>query len=155
MGKNTIHLSQAIEGYFVAAHARRLSVHTLSDYQHTYRRFEQFLDGDPPLADITPAHIRRFLNSLQGLSDKTVRNYHVGLSALWTWAVKEGLAARHIVQDIPPPRPEQRQIVPYTQPDVKAMLAACDRTRGAVCGAVLRPIWATSGRMRVFGQDRT
>ncbi len=37
MDKNRITLSRAIEGYFVAAHARRLSRHTLQDYDTTFR----------------------------------------------------------------------------------------------------------------------
>jgi len=64
MDNTRITLSQAIEGYFIAAHARRLSPATLADYDNTFRRFETFLGRDPPLADITPAEIRAFLNSL-------------------------------------------------------------------------------------------
>jgi site-specific recombinase XerD len=123
-----ITLSQAIEGYFIAAQARRLSPHTLTDYDNTFRKFEAFLGNNPPLASITPRQIRRFLNSLDGLSAKTLLNYHIGLSALWTWAVQEGLAEQHIVRKVQPPRPEQRQIVPYTQRDIESMLHACDRS---------------------------
>ena len=129
MAKNRVTLSQAIDGYFVAAQARRLSPHTLADYDHTYRRFEAFLAGDPPISAITPDDVRQFLNSLDGLSAKTVRNYHIGLSALWTWALKEGLANRHVVRDVQAPKPEQRQIVPYTQRDIEAMLRAWSRIR--------------------------
>jgi hypothetical protein len=53
MAKLQISLSQAIDGYFVAAQARRLSLHTLSDYDNTFRRFETFLGNDPALASIT------------------------------------------------------------------------------------------------------
>jgi integrase/recombinase XerD len=129
MDKFRVSLSQAIEGYFLAAHARRLSSHTLTDYDRTFRRFEEWLGRDPPLADLGARDIRRFLNSLNGLSDKTVLNYHTGLSALWTWAVKEHLVPEHVVREVEPPRPEEREIVPYTEQDVKAMLAACDRSR--------------------------
>ena len=47
MDQKSITFTQAIEGYFVAAQARRLSPHTLSDYDNTYRRFETFLGHDP------------------------------------------------------------------------------------------------------------
>jgi integrase/recombinase XerD len=129
MDKKEISLSQAIEGYFIAAHARRLSPHTLSDYDTTFRRFEAFLAEDPPLATITAEDVRSFLNSLDGLSDKTVLNYHTGLSALWTWAMKEHLVTKHVVREVDAPEPEQREIVPYTEQDVRAMLTACDRSR--------------------------
>jgi integrase/recombinase XerD len=129
MVNQSVSLSQAIEGYFITAHARRLSPHTLNDYDNTYRRFEQFLGRDPPLADIRPADIRAFLNSLNGLSAKTLRNYHTGLSALWTWAVKERLVHQHVLREVTPPRPEQPEIVPYTEADIKAMIAACERSQ--------------------------
>jgi integrase/recombinase XerD len=129
MAKVELSLSQAIEGYFLAAHARRLSPHTLADYDNTLRKFEAFLAEDPPVASITADDVRSFLNSLDGLAKKTVRNYYVGLSALWTWALKEELVARHVVRDVDAPEPEKPAIVPYTQSDVKGMLAACDRTR--------------------------
>lgn len=129
MDPKQLPLSRAIEGYFIAAHARRLSPHTLRDYDNTFRKFETFLGRDPPLADITPGHIRAFLQHHTNLSAKTLRNYHTNLSALWTWALKEGLVDRHVVRAIPPPRPERRDIAPYTQRDIEAMLAACERTR--------------------------
>jgi len=103
---------QALEGYFITAHARRLSPHTLRDYDNTFRRFETFLGRDPPLADITVADIRAFLNSLNGLSDKTALNYHNGLAALWAWALKENLVQQHIVRDVEPPKAEKREILP-------------------------------------------
>jgi integrase/recombinase XerD len=129
MDKFHVSLSQAIEGYFLAAHARRLSSHTMLDYDRTFRRLEGWLGRDPPLASLKARDIRMFLNSLDGLSAKTVLNYHTGLAALWTWALKEGLVEKHIVREVDPPKPEQRAIVPYTEQDVKAMLAACDRSR--------------------------
>jgi hypothetical protein len=45
-------LSQALEGYFVAAHARRLSSHTLLDYDSTFRRFQQFSGQDPSFVSL-------------------------------------------------------------------------------------------------------
>jgi len=132
MDKKQITLSQALDGYFIAARARRLSPHTLQDYDYTFRRFEAFLKDDPPLTSITVAEIRGFLNSMTGISNKTLLNYHTGLSALWTWATREGLVERNIVRDAIPPKPEQREIVPFTKTDVKAMLSACDRSQAYV-----------------------
>lgn len=128
MVQKKITLSQAIEGYFIAAGARRLSPHTMADYDNTFRKFEDFLGDNPPLSDITPSHVRRFLGSLNGLSAKTALNYHVGLSALWTWAIAEDLAQEHIVRKVQAPKPEQREILPYTKRGIKAMLAACDHS---------------------------
>jgi len=124
-----IPLSQALEGYFITARARRLSRHTLAEYDYTFRAFESFLGDDRPLASITPADIRAFLNSRTGLSNKTLLNHHIGLSALWSWALNEGLVDRHVIREVAAPKAEQKAIVPYTQRDVKEMLQACERTR--------------------------
>jgi site-specific recombinase XerD len=129
MENNRVTLSQALEGYFIAAHARRLSPNTLSDYDNTFRRFETFLGIDPPLADITAADVRTFLNNFNHLSAKTLLNYHCALSSLWTWALRERLVQHHIVRDVQPPKPEKREILPYTEQEIRAMLAACDRSR--------------------------
>ncbi|MBN1661049.1 MAG: tyrosine-type recombinase/integrase [Anaerolineae bacterium] len=129
MDKQDITLDQAIDGYFIAARARRLSPHTLADYDRTYRAFCAFLESDPLLASITADQIRDFLNEQDHLSAKSLLNFHIGLSALWTWAVKENFVERNIVRDVDPPKPEQTEIVPFTQADVKDLLAACNRTR--------------------------
>ena len=41
-----ITLSQAIDGYTIAANARRLSTHTLADYSTTFRKLAQYLKTD-------------------------------------------------------------------------------------------------------------
>jgi site-specific recombinase XerD len=129
MVQEAVTLSQAIEGYFIAAQARRLSPHTLADYENTYRRLEHWLGDDPPVATVTASQVRDFLHSLNGLSAKTLLNYHVGLSALWTWSHKEGIVDKNIVRALDRPKPDKREIIPYTERDVKAILACCDRTR--------------------------
>lgn len=114
MDGHAITLSQAIEGYFIAARARRLSPHTLADYGGTFSKFCEFLETDFRLQDITADYVRAFLDSQGHLAAKTVLNLHTGLSALWTWALKEHLVERHIVRDVDPPKPELREIIPIT-----------------------------------------
>ena len=53
---NQLTFSQAIDGYFLAARARHLSTHTLSDYANTLRKFGAFLD--PGFQNITHQHLR-------------------------------------------------------------------------------------------------
>ena len=126
----SISLSKAIEGYMLAANARRLSLNTLTGYDQTFRAFLLFLDEDPAMNSIDAGLVRGFLNSLEHLSPKSVRNNHTGRSALWTWAVREGVVERHVVREVIPPAIPRREVVPYTRADVLAMLGACDRTRG-------------------------
>lgn len=86
------------------------------------------LIADPPLTDITPHTVERFLASFN-LKKKTILNYHVGLGALWTWAVKEKLVPVHILHQVDPPKPEETVITPYTQDEIKRLLEACVYTR--------------------------
>ena len=124
-----ISLSQTLLGYTLAANARRLSPCTLAEYTNTYRKLQAFLPDDPPLAAITIGQIRAFLDSLSNLSKKSLLNAHTDLSALWAWALREQIVARNIIRDVDPPRPEIREIIPFTEADVRALVGACDRTR--------------------------
>jgi site-specific recombinase XerD len=124
-----ITLSNAIDGYLIAARARRLSPHTLSDYQTTYRALERHIGGRTPLAAITARDLQQFLAGLDHLAAKTLLNYHTGLSALWTWALDEDLVDRHIVHDIPRPKPEKPAIVPLTKSDLQLLLAGTARSQ--------------------------
>lgn len=137
-------LSQTIDGFLLEKRAQRLSPHTIADYTNAYRKLQRWLDNDPPITDITGDQVRAFLAELgdvpqpmpgvarrpaRPLSKKTILNIHTALSALWTWAVREGLAPMHILRDIPRPRPEQRAIVPLTRDQIRDLLEACDRSR--------------------------
>lgn len=53
-----------------------------------------------------------FQSAQKHLSNKTLLNYHTGLSALYTWAVSEGYASEQHMHGIDRPRPEQRIIQP-------------------------------------------
>jgi site-specific recombinase XerD len=124
--------SQAVEGYALHAHARHLSPHTLEDYFNTFRKFSVFLEDDPPFDEITPKTVEAFLASQNGLSNKTLLNYHIGLSALWTWAVADELVDVHVMRRVKRPKPEKRDIHPYSEDDVRAMLGALERSRSYV-----------------------
>lgn len=105
-----------------------MSVHTLADYANTYRLFCEYLCDDCSFSEITRSQIGAFL-AAQPVSKKTVYNYHIGLSALWTWAFREGYTPEHVVQQTPRPRPEEPEIIPYTQDDFERLLAVVERSR--------------------------
>lgn len=121
--KNPITLSQSIAGWQLDARARRLSHNTMLDYQGTFRKFQDHLAGDPPIETITTTQVKEFLSD-QTVSNKTLLNYHIGLSALWTWAVRSEIVDRHIIRQIRRPKPEQRQIEPFSEKDIRAMLGS-------------------------------
>lgn len=122
-------LSESIEGWTIAARARRLSINTLNDYGYSFRRFQAFIGRDLQLAAITTDDIKRFMAGLDGLSDKTALNIHTALSSLWNWAASEKVVERNIVRDVEPPDPEERAISPFSQQDVKAMLGSLERSK--------------------------
>ena len=120
---NRFTFSQVIEGYLLAANARHLSPHTIKDYTNTYRKFLNHLGEDPYFAAITSKQVEDFFR-VQEVSNKTILNYHTGLSAMWTWAVEEQLVKENILQRVKRPKPEKKAIQPYSQMDIKAMLSA-------------------------------
>lgn len=139
-----ISLSQAIEGFLLEQDARRLSPHTISDYALTLRRFRAHLPQDPPFDQITADDVRRFLASLaepqpqpgavsrppMALGNKTIRNAHTSLAALWTWAVRERIATRHVLREVPRPKANAPAISILSQDDMQRLMAATDRTAG-------------------------
>jgi site-specific recombinase XerD len=126
--KNALTLSQVLEGFELACQARHLSPHTIADYFYTYRKLAAYLVGDPPFCEITHELIRGFLG-IQTVSNKTVLNYHIGLSALWTWAVTEHLAADNLLHRIERPKPEQPVLAIYSLADIKALLSALNKSK--------------------------
>ncbi|NPV87885.1 MAG: tyrosine-type recombinase/integrase [Anaerolineae bacterium] len=129
MKNTTITLNQAISEFMEAKQAQRLSQNTLNEYQRTLQRFKQFLNGNPPVNTITTSDIRRFLNSLDSLSKKSLRNVYIALSALWTWMIEEEYTERHLIRKIKPPKPEIRAIEPYTPDEIRKMFAVLERSR--------------------------
>jgi site-specific recombinase XerD len=125
-----ITFSQAIDGYLLYANSRRLSEHTVADYRCTFRRLQEFLEpDDPPMNEITLDVIEAFFAELTGLSKKTVVDYHTGLSALWTWAVKRRVADEHVVRQFDPPQPGRPMIEVFTEEELQKLLDACNRTK--------------------------
>jgi site-specific recombinase XerD len=126
---NDLTLSIAIQGYLLEASARRLSPNTIKFYSLIFRKITKHFPNDPSMAGITTTDIKRFLASLTTLSKKSLLGHHAALSALWRWAVAEQIVARNIVRDIPQPVPEERVINPFTEAEVKAILAAVDKSQ--------------------------
>lgn len=79
---NHFTFTQMIQGYLLAANARRPSPNALRNYQNTFRLLVDFLDDDPLISEITTKQVEGFLAAQNGVSKKTLRNFHTGLSAL-------------------------------------------------------------------------
>jgi integrase/recombinase XerD len=129
MSKKELTLSQAMEGYFIYAHARRLSAQTLNGYQWALSKFEVYLGADPPFSSLTVTDVRTFLNTLPGLTNKSLIGVRAGLSALWSWGVNEGFVPRNIVKDTEAPKAERHDVIPLSQQELQLLLTACDHTK--------------------------
>jgi len=129
VNKHQLTLTQAIAGYILAFQARKLSPNTLREYQRTFRKFLNHLQGDPPIGQITADQVKEFLAAQTTVSNKTVLNYHIGLSSLWAWALSEHLVTENLLHHIRRPRPEKRAIVPFSEADLRALTGAIDTSR--------------------------
>ncbi len=152
-----LRLSQAIEGFFLEARARQLSPNTISDYRNTCNKLKAWLNDNPYMHEIETDSIEEFLAHLgstpqisrspisrkaKPLSKKSLLNVHTGLSALWTWALREGVVTEQIIREIPRPKPETRAIIPLTRDEVAALLNACRATKGYF----QKGTWCTNAR---------
>jgi site-specific recombinase XerD len=133
-----ISFSQALVGYDLASRARRLSEHTRMDYFTTFHKFQAWMKTDRLVKDIKPDDIRAFLDSHNGISKKTLLNYYVGLSALWTWAIQEGFASVHVVRAVTPPKPERRVITPFSDDDIRSLLSSLGSSRSYRRGTTIQ-----------------
>lgn len=140
--KNPLTLKQVTHGYLLAIHARHLSEHTIRDYQNTLNKFIHFVGADIPFNSIVRQDIERFLSSYKtstlGIEDenpegvitkRTLLHYYTALAAMWTWAVDEGIADKHVVHSVTAPKPEQREIIPFTEAEFKLLLGASARSK--------------------------
>ena len=131
-----IPLSKAIEGFLIACQARQLSPHTIDDYTRTAKMFLNHV-GDTSISEITSVQVSAFLASRSTkVGKKTILNYHIGLSALWTWAIREGFTERHIIHNVEKPKPKKIVIQPFTEVEIRALLSAIlydpDRNRAII-----------------------
>ena len=121
-------LADALEGYWLA-NERNFSPNTINDYRLTFRRLSNHCAsaGVTQFEHITPDHINGLLNELAraGLAKKTLLNVWIALSSLWTWA-EHAIGARHIIRQVPRPRPARVQPQPYTADEIRRLLDAAD-----------------------------
>lgn len=126
---NTFPLSKIIDGYLLSLHARHLSPNTIIDYTRTLTKFAAFLVTDPPVTDITSRYIEQFLASFPNLSNKSLLNHYIALSALWTWMVREEFVKENIVKRVTAPKPIKKDIQPLTEAEIRAIMGALHRSR--------------------------
>jgi site-specific recombinase XerD len=139
----------------------------LGDYERTLNKFIKHV-GDSPINSISKTQVEAFL-AAQPFSTKTILNYHIGLSALWTWAYSEGYVDRHILRQVNKPKPQKIAVEPFTDVEIRALLSSVrrntDRDRAMIlilldtgvrasefCGLELEDIDLANHRLRVLGK---
>ncbi len=127
--KKTFSFSSVVDGFMLSLGARHLSQHTIDDYSRTLAKFTKYLDSDPAVTKLTTRHIEGFLASMPHLGNKSLLNHYVGLSSLWTWLVKEEIVPENVVRKLTPPKAERREVTPLTEDEVKAIMAALNRSK--------------------------
>ena len=98
-----------------------LSPHTISDYSLTFGRLLTFLSPDRSFCEIAPKEIRAFLATIPG-GRKNRKNAHIGLCALWTFAINEGIAEEHVPRKVQIAKPEQRAIIPLSKQEAGQLI---------------------------------
>ena len=142
-----ITVERAIEGHQRWCVAAGYSKNTLLDYKNTMNFFIAWLAdagrADATIDAIRSADIEGFMIHMKtqpitrcvGItaqhtpeddqrrprSAKTLRNYHIGLASLWSWATEKGFARAHVVRQVKPPRVHQEPIQPLTVDQVASL----------------------------------
>lgn len=115
----------ALEGYWLAKR-QNMSKSTVSDYTVTFRRFGAWIDGGDVFA-VKPRQVQAFLLHLQDdldLAPKTCANAWIALSSFWSW-LHEEFDAPHVLQKVARPKFRRKPPDPYTEDDVRRLVAAC------------------------------
>lgn len=135
-------LSKAIEGFLIARRADGYSPKTIEQYRWALKMLLEL--GDLPIASIGTEYLRRFMVSVQekpSLSPTSVFHVWKALCAFYKWLSAEGLADRPD-KSLTKPRFAYREIQPFTQDEIKALLKAVDKTK------------LTQGRRKSFQMKR-
>jgi integrase/recombinase XerD len=133
-------ISQAISGFIQYKAAEGLSPTTLKSYEHDLKLWQEFMT-DLPVNWIktqklqeyfvwlrTKYEPRRITGDHRALSNKTIRNFYISLSAFFTWASRE-FEMPNPLKAIPAPKFEEAPVEPFTKEQIEALLKACEYAR--------------------------
>ena len=122
-------LGQILHGYALATSARHLSSNTIEGYQRTFDKFTLFIAPETPFDLITRENIETFISGIENVTNSTLLHHYTALAALWTWAIRERLVSNHVVHSVTPPKPEQREIIPFTEAEFKLLVSVVSRSK--------------------------
>ena len=136
-------ISYALIGYLNAKAADGFSPTTLKMYTWALNLLGNFL-ADKEIEAVTSFEIQQFFawlrtgytprrpsQSTQPLSGRSIENIWTAMRSFYNWLSSEGYVSTRPDHKIARPRYEKRQIEPFTQEEVAAILNACQRTKSA------------------------
>jgi site-specific recombinase XerD len=102
---------------------------TLSLYEWVFARFTEFL-GDRTLEELHSGLIRQYLAHLQdrGFTPASLGMHYRVLHAFFNWLKREGLVTANPMDGINPPRQPKQYPFVLEESQVRALLAACDKS---------------------------
>lgn len=166
MGKKKIRLTVGqASGQWMRHVAVKCRPNTVKGYQVIIRQFVMFIGEDTPMREIGANDIEAYLLQMgsemvsppgvaprppRRRAAKTLRNMHIGLSSFWTWAVKSGVASKHVVQAVEPPAVHRKPIDPLSAAQIKRLLDGCKDTREWQNDIFVRSARPTAVRDRII-----
>jgi site-specific recombinase XerD len=141
-------LKSLVNGFVLTKQTEGKSPRTVEFYSENLKRFLWYASRQVWSDDIrmlTEWHIREFLGYLVNeksrwgvegngsescrvrASHTTVHHYFVVLANFFNWVVREGFVAESPTAKIKVARPETRVVKPYTQEEIRRVIAVCDR----------------------------
>jgi site-specific recombinase XerD len=141
-------LKSLVNGFVLTKQTEGKSPRTVEFYSENLRRFLWYAskqDWSDDIRMLTEWHIREFLGyvanekcrwGLEGngsetsrikVSHTTVHHYFVVLVNFFRWLVREGFLKENPTDKIKVAKPKEKVIKPYTNEEIKRMLAVCDK----------------------------
>lgn len=127
-----LYFSSAVEKYVVSKRAKGFSENTINAYAQTFTQFQNYLGEDICVEEVNSETITRFLASCTHVSNKTKLNHHTGLSSLWAFLESNQIVSQNVVRKVERPIAESRQINPFTQHDIRALLSVAEKSQNPV-----------------------
>lgn len=136
-------LVQAIDGFLLFKEAAGLRRTTIENYRYVLGTLFVDWRGDPPLDELTADDINRFLLYLRTdyrpkrpggddgpLSSQSVYNAWVGLKSFVRWAHETLDIPDVMTGHVPRPRVTNEEPIPFTEAEVRSLLAAVKPASG-------------------------
>ncbi len=134
-----LNFSSALNGFLQYKLAEGLSPATVLNYERDLKLWLEHM-GDQDNGKITSTDLLEFLNYLRSeyvprriagreerkLSDKTIYNFYVSLSAFFTWASTEFEMANPMKKVLRPRVAEEAPVEPFRREEIELLIKACD-----------------------------